>query len=778
MLFGLLDRYKYIYKGPDRAAVSAAVRNAHRHDEVTSFEDMRYFGAAECCWRLFGFSLYEMRPTVVRLNMHLHNEQLVYHYAGHENRAASAPPASKLLDWVFFCRAPVSQPPLPLCWRDLTYMQFPGYFVHDRRTGWRAIAQRTVRFRTVGRLPPIAWTVANEELYYLRVLLCHITAGDVANELQQLQPYETPTINHLKFGHTSFKDACRARGLASDDTEWLDVIEEACRTYNQNAVLRLVVFILAYNAPTNVDALLRAAYQSIAERTDNDVRTAQRLDVEVSEVQYVRAVLLVQDALEASVGGSEARSAIQRLVLTPAQQHMHSVMRTVYTEPAAIRYERDYDRAAQQQLYDEKAVLIAQQPSQQDVLDAVQQAIRNDAGGMFFISAYAGCGKTFLEQALLHWVRKDGHIALAVASTGIASLLLEGGNTLHAKLKAPLSPYTEDSRLNIGNQSAEAQMIREAKLLIWDEAVMHPHMLAQVVDKSFRDIRGRRDVPFGGLVVVWGGDFRQTLPIEERATEAQTVSMCLHQLPGWNEEVRVLALTENQRCVQLMSECTTAAEQSRVHRWKEWLEQLADGTVVGSDNLVELWHEQCRSVDELLDYDRLLDSMYGTDVDALLRQPHRFWADRAIVTPKHCAVDFINQRMLARLPGQAHSLSSVDTLDLENGELDVGSDFLNRQLSGNMAPHRLILKDGCVVMLLRNLDKRNGLVNGTRLQVRHISRRLLHCVILTAGAYQGNDAYIPRIRMKPKSRTFPFAWTRLQFPLKLSYAMTYVLRPK
>ena len=74
----------------------------------------------------------------------------------------------------------------------------------------------------------------------------------------------------------------------------------------------------------------------------------------------------------------------------------------------------------------------------------------------------------------------------------------------------------------------------------------------------------------------------------------------------------------------------------------------------------------------------------------------------------------------------------------------------------------------------RNLDKRNGLVNGTRLQVRRVSRRLLHCVILTAGPYQGNDAYIPRIRMKPKSRTFPFTWTRLQFPVKLSYAMTYV----
>lgn len=765
--------YKYIYKGPDRAAVSAALRAAHRYDEVASFEDMRYFGAAECCWRLLKFSLYVMEPSVERLPLHLHNQQVVYHQAGQEQRAANQAPCSKLNDWLYFCCRPVTVPPLPADWQSLTFLQFPGYFTHSSRSGWRAMVQRTCRFRTVGRLPPIVWSVATEELYYLRVLLCHLTCGEVHDHIGQLPIHETPTLDHLKFGHSSFKEACRTRGLASDDTEWVDAVVEACATQPAHQLLSLVVFILAYNAPSNVDAIMDVAWASVAERSEADVAVARRLNVHIDQVRRVRAQVMVQEGLEACGGGPDAMDALQRLTFNAEQAAIRNAIVELHNEPAALRYELDYDRAQQTAAYEEKAALISQHPSQAAVLSAVQAAVRADLGGVFFISAYAGCGKTFLEQALLHWVRSDGHIALAVASTGIAALLLEGGNTLHAKLKAPLSPYTADSRLNISYQSAEGCMLRRAKLLIWDESVMHSQQLAHAVDMSLRDLRNEPNLPFGGLVVVWGGDFRQTLPIEERATTAQTISMCLHQWPLWAEHVTVMTLTENQRCMQLVETCADDLERQRIMRWKTWLEELGDGLCSDDEGRVALWGDQCHCISTESDFDRLLDDTYGTDASAFTAAPPSFWADRAIVTPKHSAVDYINQRMLGRLPVQVVTLLSADTLDLENGELDVGSDFLNRQQSGSMPPHRLQLKVGCVVMLLRNLDKRNGLVNGTRMLVRQITHRLLRGVILTAGSHQGKEVLIPRIRLKPRRNVYPFAWSRLQFPVKLSYAMTY-----
>ena len=53
-------------------------------------------------------------------------------------------------------------------------------------------------------------------------------------------------------------------------------------------------------------------------------------------------------------------------------------------------------------------------------------------GQLFFINAPGGYGKTFLIETVLSSVRCVGKIALAVASSGIAAELLEGGRTAHS----------------------------------------------------------------------------------------------------------------------------------------------------------------------------------------------------------------------------------------------------------------------------------------------------------------------------------------------------------
>ena len=46
----------------------------------------------------------------------------------------------------------------------------------------------------------------------------------------------------------------------------------------------------------------------------------------------------------------------------------------------------------------------------------------------------------------------------------------------------------------------------------------------ETLDRSLRDITGY-DLPFGGKVMVFGGDFRQVLPIVPRATRAKFVTL-------------------------------------------------------------------------------------------------------------------------------------------------------------------------------------------------------------------------------------------------------------
>ena len=90
---------------------------------------------------------------------------------------------------------------------------------------------------------------------------------------------------------------------------------------------------------------------------------------------------------------------------------------------------------------------------------------------LFFIDAPGGIGKTFLYNTLLTKVRGRGEIALAMASSGIAALLLNGGRAVHSRMKVPLS-INEHSVCNITKQSCLAQLIQRATFFIWDEAPM------------------------------------------------------------------------------------------------------------------------------------------------------------------------------------------------------------------------------------------------------------------------------------------------------------------
>jgi hypothetical protein len=117
--------------------------------------------------------------------------------------------------------------------------------------------------------------------------------------------------------------------------------------------------------------------------------------------------------------------------------------------------------------------LNAQQRAVYDIIDAVMVKVQEarhgplDGGNVFFVDGLGGAGKTFTYGCLLAgvWSQANG-IALSVASSGIAALLLPGGRTAHSRFNIPVQDLDKDSVCFIGKQSPEAAVNRAADLIV------------------------------------------------------------------------------------------------------------------------------------------------------------------------------------------------------------------------------------------------------------------------------------------------------------------------
>ena len=117
-----------------------------------------------------------------------------------------------------------------------------------------------------------------------------------------------------------------------------------------------------------------------------------------------------------------------------------------------------------------------------------------------------GIGKTFLYKALLGRVRSEGLIATVSATSGIAASILPGGRTAHSRFKIPIK-LANNTTCTFTKQSGTVELLRTASLIIWDEVAMTKRLAVECLDRSLQDVMNSC-LPFGGKVMVFGGDFR------------------------------------------------------------------------------------------------------------------------------------------------------------------------------------------------------------------------------------------------------------------------------
>ena len=149
---------------------------------------------------------------------------------------------------------------------------------------------------------------------------------------------------------------------------------------------------------------------------------------------------------------------------------------------------------------------------------------------------------------------------------------------------------------------------------------------------------------------------------------------------------------------------------------------------------------------------------------------HQWLYERAILCPTNAEVDTVNQYIAHKFPGQEHIFHSVDSVkEHDNHQYPV--EFLNTLCPSGMPPHRLSLKVGMIIMLLRNFDTIHGHCNGSRYILKQVRPHLLLAELVT-GVHAGAQLLIPRIPFSPSENIFPFTLTRKQFPVRPYFAMT------
>ncbi|VDP08631.1 unnamed protein product [Heligmosomoides polygyrus] len=384
---------------------------------------------------------------------------------------------------------------------------------------------------------------------------------------------------------------------------------------------------------------------------------------------------------------------------------------------------------------------------QKVIVDGVLSAVERRLGGCFFVDGPGGSGKTYVYTAIYHLAIARRFKALTVAWTGIAANLLPNGRTASSTFRLIVADQSRTS--NMKRQSKEARDLMSVDIIIWDEAPMAPKLALEAVDALLQDLH-QTSVPFGGKIMLLGGDFRQVLPVVEKGSRFDMVHACIKRSVLW-PLFHTFRLTANMR--------VSADDVSH----KRWLLELGDGLLPVDGNL------DAPVPTDLICCGDIVTAVFGD----LLSGSSPDLTDAVILTPRNVDALRINDAVLDLLTGLKRTFLSEDEAVVEHpsDSLNFPTEFINKMTPTGLPPHALHIKVGCIVMLLRNLDVANGLCNGSRFIVRQIGQRVLICEH-AVGDRQGYQVLIPRIDCYYTHQMLPFRLRRRQFPLRLSFAMT------
>lgn len=775
--------FKYVCKGPDRVTVEVSTTKSNVDgrdepeeqlviDEIKSYQDARYVSASEASWRLFSFPIVEHNPTVERLEVHLEGRHTVYFEQGLEKTAAErgSEKATKLMAW-FAANEQYANA------KHIRYIDYPKYFVWNvknrqwsPRSKFRVKGSKPVMYdfarapdKVVGRMYNVS--PREGERYFLRTLLIHKAGATCFDDMK--------TVDGKM--HSTYREACCAMGLLSDDLEWRRCIFDAFASTFE-PLTKVFATILAFCEPSSPQTLWNenaAKFVDDIRRRHSNVPEAKKiLQDDEHALNYAlrelnSALIDISPRLNIESFGFAKLSDELRDLPAPKVDDGNSAEGLRVTVEHAINEFNEEQRV----VFDAIVGEVLPGVNADDPLAPVDESKLSNVvkSRGYFLDSPGGTGKTFTIRTIHALLRLRERNVIAVATSAVAASLLDGGRTAHSVFKIPIPCYAE-SVCSISLDSALAARIREADLIIWDEIVMCVRYSVEAVDRTLRAIMDAEDIPFGGKCVLFSGDFRQILPVVPKGSRGMIVHMCLKSSPLFSD-LTVLRLSENMRLKKLKED--PDADEAAL-QYPEYLLRVGEGRLEqGEEGNVDL----PKSVNIIESRDELIKEVFGGLEKGYANGT--WLTSRVILATTNANLRSLNDAVGDRFPGKYRTYRSADSANSDNPELQKAmeltypQELLNSVETGSSLPeHLLRIKKGFIVMLLRNIRPRDGHVNGTRYVVENMSANLLF-LRAVSGTHRGNALALPRMNCSPGVEDFPIpGFRRCQYPVRVCFAMT------
>ena len=344
-------------------------------------------------------------------------------------------------------------------------------------------------------------------------------------------------------------------------------------------------------------------------------------------------------------------------------------------------------------------------------------------GHNVFLTGAAGSGKTYVLNEYINFLKDYGVEVAVTASTGIAATHLKG-MTIHSWSGIGIKDHLTDYDLEMMEEKSYLwKRFEKTKVLIIDEISMLSASTLDTVDRVCKFFK-RNELPFGGMQVIFAGDFFQLPPIEKRRPyQEQTIFLDSEEVSSTPFAFKSKAWANAKLHVCYLSEQFRQDDDVLMRL----LSEIRDGEI--SEESTAILNE--RIVEE--DYDEIT-KLHTHNIN----------------------VDSFNDRQLQAINSREYVYSMTTK----------GKPALIEALKrGCLVPENLVLKKGALVMFVKN-NPSEGYVNGT-----------VGEVVDCDGAYPVvEDKYGKRYTASPQVWSIEEGSKVLvelaQVPLKLAWAVT------